>query len=254
VTAPLGGIRIAVTRARPQAEELAAPLRALGAEVVAAPLIRIEPQLDSPGVQSAIALVEEFDWIVFTSANGVELFAAALAAAGRARPPGRIACVGPATARAARARGFEPALMPGDYTGVAVAGALVAEQAVAGRKVLLARAGGAGTELPRLLEAEGAQVTDIALYRSGADAEGAAVLRAEITAETLDVVTFTSGSSVQYFGSGVGDAGRALVAVIGPVTAVVARAHGLIVSIQGTPNTVDGLVAAIARHFGETGK
>lgn len=251
MTGSLAGRRIAVTRARPQAEELAAPLRELGADVLLAPLIRIEETPQTPELLRALAAGRSYDWVVFTSVNGVDLFAEACRRAGGDLRRGRVACVGPATAEAARRHGLEPVLVPSAHTGRALADALVAGHDMGGRRILLPRAAGGGGDLPGLLRAAGAEVDDVALYRSVPDAEGAAVLRAAIIAEILDIVTFTSGSSLRYFKQLVGDVGRAHVAVIGPVSAEVARELGLDVAIQGNPNTVGGLVAAVVRFFGE---
>jgi uroporphyrinogen-III synthase len=244
----LRGLRVAVTRARPQAEELAAPLRALGADVLLAPLIRVVPA-DTAEAGAAIARAAPFDWVVFTSANGVELFAQASARAGISLAGTKVACVGPTTAAAARSQGFEPTLVPGDYTGDAVAEAMVAHHELAGTRILLARASGGGAGLPARLAAAGATISDIHLYHSAADLDGARMLRTAITSEILDVLTFTSGSSIRYFKQAVGDPGRAVVAAIGPVTAEVAREEGLTVGIQGNPNTVEGLIDGIVRHF-----
>ncbi|MGQ0813389.1 MAG: uroporphyrinogen-III synthase [Gemmatimonadota bacterium] len=250
---PLSGLRIAVTRARPQAEELAAPLRALGAEVVTAPLIRIVPARDNVQMREAMARIQEFDWIIFTSANGVSVFFDALRTTGNAASLSNIsiACVGPATATAARRLGFEPDLMPEEYVGEQIAAALAARLDPGGKRMLLARAAGGDDALPNRLRAAGALVSEIVLYDTAADPDGARLLSEHIMAESLDVLTFTSGSTIRYFAQSIGQPGKAIVAVIGPITARTARQHGLAVHIEAQPHTTDGLVKAIVKHFEE---
>jgi uroporphyrinogen III methyltransferase/synthase len=248
----LKGLRVAVTRAAAQADELAAPLRAAGADVVLTPLIRIVPAETTPAVRDAVAHVREYDWIVFTSVNGVDLFARALARAGAVIAPGdaSIACVGPATAIAAGKHGWTPSVIPEEFVGHAVADALAARVDLAGKHILLARAGGARAELPERLSAAGATVTDIELYHSALDEAGAERLRTRIERDEVDLLTFTSGSTVRYFTEAVGGPGRAKIAVIGPMTADAARRSGLNVQIEAEPHTTAGLVTAIVQHFG----
>ena len=254
--ADLDGIRIAVTRAAPQAEDLAHPLRAAGADVVLTPLIRIVPAEDTGPVRAAIGRLEEFDWIVFTSANGVDLFADAVNQYGGSLGGARaaIACVGPATAAAALRHGLETSVIPDEFVGHAIADALAGHGDVRGKRILLARAGGARAELPDRLRGAGANVSDVELYRAVPDEEGAMRLRSRIESEHVDLVTFTSASTVLYFTQAVGTAGRARIAVIGPLTADAARRAGLSVHIEADPHTSEGLVAAIIRYFREKDK
>lgn len=250
----LRDVRIAVTRPAAQAEELAQPLRELGAQVVITPLIRIVPTVDNHALRKALQELESFDWIIFTSANGVDVFVNAMRVGGRELSAlrGSIACVGPATAAAARGHGLETDVMPETFVGEAIADALSAREDLTGRRVLIARAGGARQELPARLADAGAIVSDVELYRSAADPEGARILREHISSHAVDVVTFTAGSAVRHFAQEVRDAGSALIAVIGPVTAAAARENGLEVHIEANPRTTEGLVAAIAKHFAAT--
>jgi uroporphyrinogen-III synthase len=247
----LKGLRVAITRAAAQAEDLAAPLRAAGAEVLLTPLIRIVPSGDAPEIATAIEQLPAYDWIVFTSVNGVDVFAEALARAGAAIAPDRasIACVGPATAAAARKHGWTASVIPEEFVGHAIADALAARADLAGSRILLARAGGARAELRERLLALGAIVTDTELYHSDLDEAGAMRLRAHIENDEVDLLTFTSGSTVRYFTQAVGGPGRAKVAVIGPLTADAARQCGLSVEIAAQPHTTAGLVAAIVQHY-----
>lgn len=241
---PLQNVRIAVTRAVQQAEELAVPLRALGATVRVTPLIRIVPAEDL-----ALPDLTQFDWIVFTSANGVaEFVARAHDALDGLRA--KIACVGPATAAAAARHGLVTDAMPHEFMSDALADALRAHGDLHDKQILIARAGGARQELPRRLTQAGARVSDLELYRSEIDARGARELKQHISNDDVDVVTFTSGSAVRYFAREIGDPGKAIVAVIGPMTAEAAREHGLEVRIAANPHTTEGLAAAISNYFG----
>lgn len=251
----LTGIRIAVTRAAEQAEELAQALRNRGAEVVATPLIRISSRIDEDEVRAAIEQLDDYDWIVFTSVNGVDLFVQALQRAGQEiRIAAGVACVGPATAAAAVRHGLVPSVIPDEYVGRAIADALAERVQLDGLRILLARAEGGNADLPERLRAGGASVADLKLYRTGPDADGARALRTELDEEALDLITFTSGSTIRYFKELVGRPGRARVAVIGPVTAEAAQSAGIDVDIVAVPHTTEGMVEAIAGYFEENRK
>ena len=234
----LEGIRIAVTRAASQAEELAAPLRERGASVVPCPLIRFE-SCEVPDLPIA-------DWIVLTSVNGVDYFMARKPEIGSAR----FACVGPATAQRLQDYGYDCHVVPDVYTGEAVAIAIAAVDDLQNKKVLLARAAGGGEALPHHLRSCGAEVHDVALYRSVPDAEGANALNDAILQRKIDVITFTSGSTIRYFVETVGSSAEFVIAVIGPSTAEVARDHGLRVDIEADPHTTAGLVQALVKYYG----
>lgn len=252
---PLAGIRVAVTRARSQADDLAQPLRRAGADVLIAPLIRITPMIDSENVRAAVRETGKYDWVVFSSANGVELFIEALRLEGvtvGSLGALRVACVGPATAAAAERNGIRTDVIPEEFVGDAIADALAQYGSMSGSRILLARAQGGRAVLPRLLAEQGAHVTDMELYRSDPDHEGAALLRERMSADLVDVVTFTSGSTARYFARLVGDPGRAVVAVIGPATAEVVASLGMRVLVEADPHTSEGLVDGIIRYVAES--
>ncbi len=252
-SAPLQGLRIAVTRPAAQAEEFIRGLRALGAEAVSYPTIRIQGPSEPAPLRRAVHNLGRFDWIVFTSANGVARFWHELEAAGAAGPwPQhlRAAAIGPATAEALRARGVEAEVVPDEYVAEAVADALIAVHELAGRRVLLPRAAEARKVLPERLRAAGAAVEEVVAYETGPDAEGIAGLRAALDRRELDMVTFTSASTVRQFVSRAGaDLGTARVAVIGPVTAAAARAAGVRVDVEAKDYTVEGMLTAIREYF-----
>lgn len=239
---PLAGRRIVITRPAERAGRLAERLASLGAVPIVFPTIRIEAAEPGPLVAAARAL-DGFDWVIFTSANGVEAFFARLGDAGKdARDVGRrkVAAIGPVTAAALRERGVEPALMPDEYVAEAILASL---GEVRGLRVLLPRADIAREALAEGLRERGAQVTEIAAYRTVGAAGPAPDL------EAADAVTFTSSSTVRHFvGSGARQ-GRAKVVCIGPVTAATARELGLEVSAVASEYTEDGLIEALEGAF-----
>jgi uroporphyrinogen III methyltransferase/synthase len=239
----LAGLRIAVTRGEAQAGTLLAALRARGAEAIALPLIALAPPEDPAPLAAAIARLDAYDWIVFTSANGVRFF---FAAAGGRPVRARFACVGPATAAALAACGFAAEKIPERHVAENLAAAFAPEE-LRGRRVLLPQAAGARDTLARLLAAAGALVDAVAAYRntipSGAGEAVAEVLRAK----HLDWVLFTSSSTVENL---VALAGREAlrgvrIASIGPITSETCRRNGLEVAAEALPHTEEGLVRAL---------
>jgi len=257
---PLAGRTVLVTRPRHQAAALADRLEAYGAEVVAAPTIVLEAPDDPGPFERAVADAESYDWIVFTSTNGVRVFFERFAAAGRdVRVLGgtRLAAIGSETARALEGLLLRPALVPDAYRAEALLAAFAGEP-LAGRRVLLPRAAGARALLRDELVGLGAVVDDVPTYRARRPTEvEAAPLLAALDARRLDAATFTSSSTVRNFADVIGAerlatvaaSGRPLVATIGPVTSETARACGLTVVVEATPYTSAALATALARHF-----
>jgi uroporphyrinogen III methyltransferase / synthase len=250
---PLFGRRVLVTRPRLQAAALTDRLEALGAEVVTFASIRILPPADPEPLLRAVAAIRSYDWLLLTSVNGVERFLAALEAAGhdlRALGRVRVACIGPATAEALAAAGVRADVVPERYVAEGLEEALRAYD-MHGARVLLPRAAGARTVLPEALGRRGAHVDDVEAYRTEPDAAGAEQVRALVALRALDVVTFTSPSTVRSLVAAVGaELGGARVAVIGPVTAAAAREAGLPVWLEAEEHTIPGLVDALARRLG----
>ncbi len=247
---PLHGLRILVTRTRDQAGKLSAALRASGAEPVECPLIETVPPADWTPLDAAIERLPTFDWVVFTSANGVEAFWGRLELAeldARALAGCRIAAIGPATAAALAARGLRADWVPDEHVAEAVAEGI---GEVRGLRVLLARAEKARPVLAERLSEAGAIVEEVTAYRTVRPAGLGADLR-ERLGEGVDVVTFTSSSTVQHFveALGAGEAAQALdgvsIACIGPITAETARRYSLTPSCVATEYTIDGLVQAL---------
>ncbi len=255
---PLRGRRIAVTRAREQADELAQALEALGAQVIAAPMIRIEPLSDLAPLGAALTQLSRYAWLVFTSQNAVEVVCERLAEWGLAPHDlarAAVAAIGPATAAALARHGVAPDLVPEEFVAEAVVGALAARGELRGRRVLLPRARAARDALPDGLRRLGAVVDVIPVYDTVPETGDDGGLVAEILAGRIDAVTFTSSSTVRHFVDIVGPeaatSGRFAAAVIGPVTAATARELGLAVAVEAEEYTIPGLVEALVRYFGE---
>ena len=261
---PLFGRRIVVTRPREQAGGLADALDAQGADVVLFPTIAIVDPPDVGAFDRTVQAAASYDWIVFTSANGVQRFFARYAALGldvRRLASVRLAAIGPETAAELGRRMLNPAVLPADYRAEGLLAALGGED-VRGRRILLPRAAGARAILADELRARGGAVDDVVAYRAvpPADADVGA-LRAALDAGTIDAITFTSSSTVRNFVDflGASDAahlsrnGRPLVACIGPVTADTARELGLAVDVMPSEYTAVALAAALVERLSGTG-
>jgi uroporphyrinogen III methyltransferase/synthase len=254
---PLFGKRIVVTRARAQAASLSERLAAAGAETIEMPATRIEAAGQAP-LRRALERLPDYAWVVFTSQNAVRLFWDALRATSRdarALAGAKIAAVGPATASALLECGLAVDVAPDRFVAEALLEALRERDDVHGRRVLYAAAEGARETLPAGLEALGAVVDRIVVYRSALYGAGTAQLRDTLRDGAVDLVTFTSASSVSGFVAAVGAeaARRAPAAVIGPITGEAARAQGLEVAVEATTSTIPGLVDAVCRYFAAAG-
>ena len=257
---PLFGRRVVVTRPRMQAGALIDLLEEQGAEVLPFPTIALAPAPDPAALERAVAAAGSYDWIVFTSANGVHAFFEQVAALGkdvRDLAGVRVAAIGPETAAQLAHRLVRPALVPSEFRAEGVLAALRDED-VRGRRFLLPRAAGARAILPESLRARGAVVDEVIAYRAVTPADAdVAGLREALEAGALDALTFTSSSTVRNFVAMLGAAdvsrlvrgGRPAVACIGPVTADTARELGLPVDIVPDEYTVPALARAVARHF-----
>jgi uroporphyrinogen-III synthase len=237
---PLAGVRVAVTRARPQAADLSRRLRRLGATVIEFPVIEIVDADDGgAALRSAVAELADggYHWLVVTSTNGADRVVAALA--GRTVGRARVAAIGPATASVLQAAGIEVGLVPERY----VAEALVDAFPSGSGRVLLTRAAVAREVLPDGLAAKGWEVVVVEAYRTRRAAIDA---RSRQAVGSADVITFTSPSTVDGAVELLGvDRVPAAIACIGPVTADAARAHGLEVDVEAEVHTIPGLVDAI---------
>lgn len=256
---PLSGRRIVVTRARAQAGAFTRALEALGAEAIEFPTIEIAAPKSYRGLDDAIANIAVYDWIVFTSVNGVEHFSARLKLLKRIMNGQlRAAAIGPETAKAVQALGLHPEVVPEEYRAEAILGKLKPEE-MRGRKVLVPRAAEARDVLIRTLRDWGAEVDIVEAYRTVAPAADPAPMRARLLSGEIDMVTFTSSSTVKNFSTifGAGDLpqllARTAVACIGPITQQTAEDIGMRVDVVAAEYTIAGLADAIVQYFEKHG-
>lgn len=277
-TLPLQGRRILVTRTHEQAGTLSEELRTLGAIPVEFPTIRIVPPEDWEPLDAALKQlygdgIDNYDWLVFTSANGVRICFDRLRNLGydaQTIRDVRVAAIGPATAAALATYGIKADLVPGEYIAESVASALIDDarsrgESFEGKKILLARAAEARNVLVFELQQAGAIVEVVAAYRTAGvphdDTWGREVLHM-LESQRLDMLTFTSSSTVRNFmhwlmqyGTEIADSfmrhikqdARPKIACIGPITSQTAREFGLDVHIEAKEYTIAGLVEAIIR-------
>lgn len=252
-TQPLFGQRVLVTRTRAQASALSELLRERGAEPVECPVIQIRPLDFQARLQELATAGFPVDWLIFTSANGVEIFFAGLHEIGRdARALGRVklGALGPATGAALAERHLRVDYGPSKF----IAEQFLEEfpEPVEGQHILIPRARAAREALPEGLKARGADVEVLPVYETVRDGAGAAAVQRQLAAGEIDWVTFTSSSSVEHFVALVGPVPSGVkVACIGPVTADTAREKGLRVDVVAEEYTIPGLVQAIERYLRE---
>lgn len=256
---PLFGKRIVVTRARAQASELSEELSALGADAVEYPVIKIAPPESFDPLDEAIdGLDQGYDWIVFTSVNGVESFLARLFLKGkdiRALGRAKLAAIGTATAQALEIRGLRVDYIPEEYRAEGLLAGFPQEE-VQGKKILIPRAMEARTILPEELAKRGGQVYEVPAYQTVLDTHEAVELVEQLKNGEIDVVTFTSSSTVKNFLSLVEKGGgdvellkKTTIACIGPITAETAKGAGVQVDLEAQEYTIHGLVQALVQHY-----
>ena len=254
---PLAGQRVLVTRSRQQASTLIEALRAEGAHPIELPTIEAQRRADPAAVSGAAHKLRDgrYAWVVFTSVIAVDAFLDLLAEAGtdaRAFANTRLCAVGGATARAMAARGLIADLVPDEATGEAAAAAIIEAGGIRNEPVLLPRAEGAYPALPAALEAAGGLVEQLTLYLATAPADPPAEVLAAIRDGGIDVVTFTSSSTVKNLAAILGDdlssLQMATIACIGPTTADTAQALGLEPDVVADDHSVPGLIAALRTH------
>jgi uroporphyrinogen III methyltransferase/synthase len=254
---PLFGKRVLVTRTREQASALSDLLRREGAEPIELPALELVPRDDPRRLGRALRALARgrYQWVVFTSANGVDTFFRHLKEAGhdaRAFAGARVCAIGPGTAAALAARGLQADLVPEEFVAESVVEAL-ARQKVAKSRILVPRAEGARRELVRGLRALGARVDELPLYVAAPPVAPEREALRRLRAGEVDVVTFASSSAVKNLlklleGDTTPLKGP-LIACIGPVTARTARQAGLEVGVEAKEHTIPGLVRALQDHI-----
>jgi uroporphyrinogen III methyltransferase/synthase len=255
---PLTGKQILITRARRQAGVLARRVEALGGGAIELPTIEIQAPTDFTAIDGALAGIENYHWLIFTSVNGVEPFL------GRLEPSGKtaadlkhlqVAAIGSETAKRLEAKGISVALVPKRYQAEGILDCLDPGQ-LYGKRVLIPRAAKARDLLPETLRRWGAQVDVVEAYRTVAPALDVAAIKQQLLNGQVDVITFTSSSTVSNFVQllGAGEltavVGNAAIACIGPITAQTVVELGGKVAIMAQQFTIDGLVNAIVEYFG----
>jgi len=252
---PLGGMRILITRPEREGPSLSTKLHALGATALELPTIAILPAKNTDALDRAVKEFEEYDWVIFTSVNGVRFFnerAKTLKVPFGKLKQVKVAAIGPATADALERLGKKPDYVPEEYLSEQIARGL---GELAGKRILLPRADIASEKLPSLLKQRGAFVDEVVAYRT--------VIPEDLTLNRLkpifdgrvDLITFTSPSTVRNLAEAVGHAEleRLLksvkVACIGPVTFDAAKELGLRVDVVAVNHTIDGLVEAIENEI-----
>lgn len=250
---PLAGKRVLVLRPEAQARGTADALRARGAEPVVFPVIAITDPDDPDAVLSAVRDLARYDWVVFTSVNGVERCFAALERSGAPFSAVHVAAIGPETAQAVRARGHDVTLVAKKYVAEELARALL-EHATP-RRVLLLRARSAREVLPELLRAAGSEVDVVPVYDTRAvGPEQADAFQNLFRQGAVDVVLFTASSTVAAAVDLLGAEATALlsrvtVASIGPITGATLLARGIRPDVTASEHTLAGLLAALEAHL-----
>ncbi len=254
---PLLGKNVVVTRARAQASDLVDRLTSLGAECLECPTIKVVPPDDWSHLDAAINNLETYDWLIFTSVNGVSFFFERLYVKGldvRALKNVRIAAIGPATAKRLGDFGLKSDIVPKTYQAESVVEAFEAED-MEEKRVLLPRAKEARPILPVELVKMGAVVNEIPVYKTEQASENVDELIERLEQGSIDIVTFTSSSTVKNFKALLpADRFESLikgvtVASIGPITTDTAKELGFKVDITAKDFTIPGLCEAILQHY-----
>jgi len=257
-TAPLqslAGVRILITRPKRENQTLARKLRAHGAVTFELPTIEVVPPADTRLLDAAIGELPKYDWIIFTSVQGVRFFHERMNALGQPTESlygSKIAAIGPATARELKKLGKKPDFVPAEFLSKQIARGL---GSVEGKRILLPRADIASKELPGLLKNQGAVVEEVVGYRTIVPTDLSGDRLQSILNQGVDVVTFTSPSTVRNLAKIAGAESLegllkdVKIACIGPVTAEAARELGIHVDIVARNHTVDDLVEAIVNEI-----
>lgn len=256
-TQPLFGKRVLVTRAKAQASELSNLIRARGGEPIECPTIDIRPPDDWAEVDEAIEQLATYQWLVFTSVNGVKAFMQRLwyhARDARALAGLQVCCIGPRTAEEVRRFGIDADLVPETYQAEGLIEVLT-RAGVSGQRVLLARAAQAREILPDELERLGAFVRVVKVYKTVVPAIEREHVQQLFRDHSIDVVMFASSSTVRNFFQlfdGVRDVKKHLngtiIASIGPITAETIREMGLDVHVMAAQNTIPALVQSLVDY------
>jgi uroporphyrinogen III methyltransferase/synthase len=256
-TRPLWGKTAVVTRSRKQASRLVELLNAAGARCLEVPTLEIAPPDDPAPVAAALQNISRYDWVIFTSANGVEAFLDRLFGQGKdARALGRtkIAAIGPATAQALQKYGLTADVVPETFQAEGLLEALTPHLSP-GTRILLARAQAARDLLPDALRRLGARLDVASVYQARAPQTIPPEAEAALRQGVVDILTFTSSATVHNFAGLLGKerlqrlAAGAAVAAIGPITRATLSEYGITPQIEPAEFTIPALAAAIIDYF-----
>jgi uroporphyrinogen III methyltransferase / synthase len=256
----LRGKRILVTRARSQALSLAQRIESLGGEVVEFPTIEIRPPESYGPLDQAIYQIANYDWLIFTSVNGVEQFLNRFEKLGKniANLAGiEVGAIGPETARRLTAAQIEPTFVPKQYQAEGILEGLISET-VLGKRILIPRAAKARDILPETLRRWGARVDVVEAYQTVLPQVDVSALCRLLREGTIDMITFTSSSTATNFAIMLRDQdlprllSRAVVACIGPITRKTVEDLGMRPEIVSEEFTIPGLVRAMVDYFSRT--
>jgi len=258
----LAGKRIVITRSSAQSESLAQELAARGAIPVVLPLVTFAEPEDFAPLDAAIVEIQQFDWMILTSAQAVRALVGRGVVLKRSlicpEVKLRIACVGPVSAEAARQAGLPVEYIAETHTGVALAEEL--GKRLCGTKVLLPRSDRANPDLPAALKRHGAQVTEVVAYRTLRPAAVDERTLQQITEGAADAVLFFSPSAVQHFAELFGGGqlrslqDKLAITAVGPVTANALREAGVGRTVLAADTTAAAVVEALEEHFASTVK
>ena len=255
---PLFGKRVLVTRTREQASSLSKRIEDLGGEAIEFPTIKIERPENYDEIDKAIGEIEKYQWIIFTSVNGVQAFFDRMKRLHfdiRLLCNAKLCAIGPATAKALEDMGFTIEYIPEEYKAEGIIEGLE-EKIKVGDHVLLPRADIARELLITELERLGAKVDNVHVYRTVIPEQNRGLLLDLLENEGVDIITFTSSSTVRNFIQILGEENKNLLetkklAVIGPITEETAKSLGLNIDIMAGEYTIDGLVTAIREYYKE---
>jgi uroporphyrinogen III methyltransferase/synthase len=254
---PLAGKRIVITRARKQAETVARSIEELGGDVIDFPTIEICPPESFTEFDDAIDKLDGYDWVIFTSVNSVEPFLQRLKIKGKtadALSAHKIGAIGAETARRLEAARICASLVPERYQAEGIL-AVISPEEIRGKRVLIPRAAEAREILPATLRNWGAVVDVIVAYRTELPCVDVRPLAGLLVEHKIDVVTFTSSSTVRNFvrlfgGRRLGEiVNGSMIACIGPITAATVEDLGGRVDIVADQFTVTDMLRVIVEHF-----
>ena len=249
---PLFGKKVLVTRSREQASALSDALRENGADPIEFPVIKISPPADFSKLDEALSHATEYDWILFTSANGVWAVRDRLKQLGgdvRCLKGPKLGAIGPKTAEALQSIGLQVDFTPTEFVAEGILGEFPEDPS--GKRILIPRAEEAREVLPEKLSESGAQVDVVTAYRTEIEDSDAALIADMLNSGEIDAITFTSSSTVKNFVKLIGEDGKVSlpdnikIASIGPITSKTAEENGLKPDIVADEYTIEGLVKAV---------